>query len=426
MHKKIISFLFVLLSGLFITAQESYDNCANPLEICPGETYTVNNIGATSTVCNNCEDDFNFCFTGTNSIWITFTTNEEGGPVQIDFSQLNFQNQPGQGTELQAAVISTTAPCIASSYNLVADCVDDASTDFSLLTDTLPGSTTFYIVVNGSMGTNASAEVEFQLQVHGPGADRVPSFGIWAYENTICKGNTLTVYPNLVDCDDASGVDWYLNDDFYKHTSDHFIVISDLEDGDVLQAKISCFEQCRDTLTSNTIVFTVKDFVVDAGPDKTIRRGESVKLEGYTDESIITWTPDYQINDNSLIQPVVQPEYTTIYTLTVSDGECEKSDEVTVFVDDDLVVPNTFSPNGDGINDTWDILGIEAYPDCHIQVFTRWGQLVFQSTGYNKDKRWDGTSASGRELAAGAYYYVINLRHPDYEKPLKGTVAIVK
>src|SRR5690554_6363319 len=115
------------------------------------------------------------------------------------------------------------------------------------------------------------------------------------------------------------------------------------------------------------------DFLVDAGPDFTIQNGQSVQLQGQTTETDITWTHSYNMSDPNAISPVVKPNETTTYFLTVDNGTCSISDEVIVFVEEALEIPNTFSPNGDGINDTWDILGIENVPDCSTQSFTRWG-----------------------------------------------------
>ena len=71
-----------------------------------------------------------------------------------------------------------------------------------------------------------------------------------------------------------------------------------------------------------------------------------------------------------------------------------------------LNIANTFTPNGDGINDYWDIAGIENYPNATVQVFTRYGQKVFDVKGYSA--RFDGTNG-GKKLPAGVYYYIINL-----------------
>jgi len=86
-----------------------------------------------------------------------------------------------------------------------------------------------------------------------------------------------------------------------------------------------------------------------------------------------------------------------------------------------VIIPNTFTPNGDGINDTWDIGKIDDYPNCVVQVFSRYGEMVFQSTGYGVP--WDGTY-KGSRLPEGTYYYLINL---NADVPLlSGFVAIVR
>lgn len=69
-------------------------------------------------------------------------------------------------------------------------------------------------------------------------------------------------------------------------------------------------------------------------------------------------------------------------------------------------IPNTFTPNGDGINDYWSIKGIERFPGAIVQVFTRNGQKVFDSKGYAHP--FDGTT-SGAQLPGGVYYYIISL-----------------
>lgn len=407
-------------------AQESYDNCANALELCPSQNYTLNNIGATSTVCSNCEDDFNFCFSGGNTIWLKFTTNDVGGDMTANFSNLNFENNPGQGNTLQALILETVNPCIASSYNLISNCESSATTNFTLSASNLSPTTTYYIVVSGSMGANANAEATFNLNLSGEGVEIDSQFHIWTEETTMCTGNPITICAFPKNCPDQSVFNWYLNGEFYSSTLDTLVVFPSLSDNDVVTAKVSCNALCDDTITSNSISFTVLDFVVDAGEDFYITQGETVQLNGYTNGGTISWEPYIGMSDPTVPNPIVSPEETTTYFMTVSNGTCTITDEVTVYVESELIIPNTFSPNGDGINDTWEILGIEAFPDCGIQVFTRWGQVVFQTTGYSQDKRWDGTSKNGNKLEAGVYYYVINLRDDKFDAPLKGSITIVR
>jgi gliding motility-associated-like protein len=79
---------------------------------------------------------------------------------------------------------------------------------------------------------------------------------------------------------------------------------------------------------------------------------------------------------------------------------------MTVYVP--LTIPNIFSPNGDGIEDTWVIEGIKNYPNCVVQLFNRWGDLLFYSTGYGIP--WDGTY-QGQNVPVGTYYYVVDLKN---------------
>lgn len=84
-------------------------------------------------------------------------------------------------------------------------------------------------------------------------------------------------------------------------------------------------------------------------------------------------------------------------------------------------VTNAFSPNGDGINDKWNLPFLENFADCRVQIFNRHGQIVFTSVGYNNP--WDG-NISGRTAPVGTYYYIIDLRNG--ERPLTGYVALLR
>jgi len=94
-----------------------------------------------------------------------------------------------------------------------------------------------------------------------------------------------------------------------------------------------------------------------------------------------------------------------LYTITATDSNfCSNSDSVFVKVLFVPKVPNAFSPNGDGINDKWEIKYLNDYPECTVEIFTRTGQMIFQSYGYTTP--WDGTY-HGSALPIGTYYYII-------------------
>lgn len=163
---------------------------------------------------------------------------------------------------------------------------------------------------------------------------------------------------------------------------------------------------------------------VDAGPDKGVLPDGIITLLGSGTGNNVryAWSPLVAINDATRARPAVSPKEDTYYTLTVTSADgCVAKDEVFVRVLKKIVVPNAFTPNGDGINDTWIILFLDSYAGCTVDVFNRFGQKVHSSTGYGKI--WDGTM-NGRPLPVGTYYYVINPRNG---KPLlNGSVTIIR
>jgi gliding motility-associated-like protein len=88
-----------------------------------------------------------------------------------------------------------------------------------------------------------------------------------------------------------------------------------------------------------------------------------------------------------------------------------------------LVIPNTFSPNGDGINDDWYIEGLFLYGKMKCRVYDRWGREVYQSDW--EHFRWDGKQLGGdRDLPDGAYYYTLELQ--GYDQVFKGYIMLLR
>jgi gliding motility-associated-like protein len=88
-------------------------------------------------------------------------------------------------------------------------------------------------------------------------------------------------------------------------------------------------------------------------------------------------------------------------------------------------IPNTFTPNGDGDNDVWQIRKLKDYPNAVVEVFDRWGRRVFLSQrGYPTP--WDGRDTDGKILPLEAYYYVIGLNDGVHTKSIVGTITIVR
>jgi gliding motility-associated-like protein len=158
----------------------------------------------------------------------------------------------------------------------------------------------------------------------------------------------------------------------------------------------------------------------DAGADVQIVRGYSVQLQaggGVT----YRWSPEGGLTDPFISNPRALVDRSTTYTVTVTDEKgCSTTDEVTITVLEGVFVPNAFSPNNDGLNDDWEIINIADFPDCKVEVFDRWGSLIFSSSGYKIP--WNGTF-KGKKLPTGNYSYKIRLG--DGAKAMTGSVAIV-
>jgi gliding motility-associated-like protein len=163
----------------------------------------------------------------------------------------------------------------------------------------------------------------------------------------------------------------------------------------------------------------------DAGPDKFLFEGQSTTLDGKAVGGNITWhwLPNTSIDNNNAIKPTVTPTEDITYQLVVESGNgcTAASDDVFVRVFKKVLVPNAFSPNADGINDTWRIEALITYPECDISVFDRFGQRIFRSKGYNKE--WDGT-LQGKPVPVGMYYYVIDVKNGS--PVLKGSVLVIR
>ncbi len=114
-----------------------------------------------------------------------------------------------------------------------------------------------------------------------------------------------------------------------------------------------------------------------------------------------------------------------IYSVTVTDmNNCVISRSIDLKPQQEscLVIPNAISPNGDLINDVWNIGFIDLYPNVEIMIFNRWGETLWRSARGYPDK-WDGTS-NGSNLPIDSYHYIIDLHNG--RKPIVGNVTIVR
>jgi gliding motility-associated-like protein len=164
--------------------------------------------------------------------------------------------------------------------------------------------------------------------------------------------------------------------------------------------------------------------VVNAGMDKTILLGGSAIFDAAIIGNVQTyrWTPNLFVHNNGNLKGMVSPDKSMQYKLTATTVEgCSNSDSVWVTVKEELNIPNAFSPNGDGINDTWNIEYLNTNTNATLLLYDRYGKLVFETKRYNQ--AWDGT-VGGKPLPVGTYYYVVI--NGVGNKSFKGSVAIIR
>lgn len=170
---------------------------------------------------------------------------------------------------------------------------------------------------------------------------------------------------------------------------------------------------CKEVVSNEDIPISVPlDSTVTICPDisgignpvsiSNICEDESGNLAGYTLN-----TPQWCVE----IQGLSLGLDTLCIQVCDANGSCSNfylHIEITAVASNNLLIFNGISPNGDGLNDVWQILGIEQYPNNRVLVFNRWGNQVFDQKGYQNAAAWSG-EWNGKILPDGTYFYQIDL-----------------
>lgn len=175
------------------------------------------------------------------------------------------------------------------------------------------------------------------------------------------------------------------------------------------------------TSSSSTVTVSEVFVDVDAGPTQYINPGDFATL-GATSNGAYSylWTPSTDLSDPNVLTPTANPNITTQYFLTATSTEgCTDTSSTVVSVLQFITPTNAFTPNDDGLNDLWELPGLQAYPEHTVEIFNRWGTRVYFSNNF---VGWDGTY-NGKKLPLATYYYIITL--DEIEAPLTGSVSII-
>ena len=181
---------------------------------------------------------------------------------------------------------------------------------------------------------------------------------------------------------------------------------------------------CKSSTATTTVSINPYP-IADAGPDKLMLEGGQTQLTPVNNNTMpvtFRWRPAMYLSDSTVQSPIARPPDDIYYTYVITtDKGCSAQDVVFVKVLKAPIVPNIFSPNGDGVHDTWVLPYLDTYPGCTVEVVNRYGQSVFRSVGYTSP--WDGT-VNGKPVPVGTYYFVIDPKNG--RKRLAGYVDIIR
>jgi gliding motility-associated-like protein len=253
----------------------------------------------------------------------------------------------------------------------------------------------------------------------------------------VCTGATITFTVTPQNVGDLPIYKWLINGKFdggNTITGDNTLVYTSdkLKNGDKVTCTVTGVTYCYAPVISDPFIVNMIPLpeVHFNNSSYTIYPGQSVQLDPISNSSVsgYSWSPSTGLNNPNIANPIASPSQTTTYQLTTSTaGGCTAIASLTVNVvpkptePDVTIIPNTFTPNGDGVNDTWTIPKLNNFPNCTVKVYNRYGALVYQSIGYPKP--WDGSLGS-KPLPVGSYYYLIDLSPSD--RPISGYVCILR
>lgn len=155
---------------------------------------------------------------------------------------------------------------------------------------------------------------------------------------------------------------------------------------------------------------------IDAGPDKFFRIGSSVTLDASISNPgnyDFVWTPGTYLNTTTLLNPTALTDRRMTYYITATDKatHCANTDSMVIKPISIVQVPNAFTPNNDGKNDLFRVLGTELVTRFNLRIFDRYGQLVFETN--DKGQGWDG-KRKGTDLPTGGFVYILTYSAPNY------------
>ena len=178
---------------------------------------------------------------------------------------------------------------------------------------------------------------------------------------------------------------------------------------DITDANGCVFSSMEEIFSSDSIF--VASIITNASCNTIADGGVEINVTGGLPPYLIDWST----GDTSLIIdgfPVGE------YSVQITDtAGCLHNESITIASESSncLVIPTAFSPNNDGKNDIWFIEGLDDSFENNVEIYNRWGALLYENSAYQND--WDG-KVSGKDLPTGGYFYIATIQEKTYSGPL--------
>jgi gliding motility-associated-like protein len=296
---------------------------------------------------------------------------------------------------------------------------------------------TCVLTTSGPCLTNATATSNsIQVSIR-PTSTLTPTISITPAVADTCSGSAVIFTATATNAGSSPAFQWMVNGQDAGSNSPVF-GSSTLQTGDQVTCTATTSEACSvATATSAPVIVTVNPMITNLVTIKSSVAGNIVapgQQVTFTASAAYTANISYQWQVNGIDAGTNSPYFVTntlingdIITCAVTTaGQCIAtpyvvSNTITIILITPIVIPNTFTPNGDGVNDTWDIPSLAAYPGCIVSIFNRYGQLLLRSTNYPKP--WDG-AYHGAPVPTGTYYYIIDPKNG--QQKIAGFVTILR
>jgi gliding motility-associated-like protein len=297
-----------------------------------------------------------------------------------------------------------------------------------------------HIIAPGTATITATSNGEVLTQVLTIGAVPQPAISInAAIPAPNCTGTPVLFTALQTDAGTNPTYQWQVNG-LDAGTNTATFTSDTLADGDLVSCTITNNSSCAGPVSAKSNVINVGVLsALDPAPTVTISAlvndvysGTAITLTATTQNAPSGTAYQWKVNganaglnQSTFTSTTFKNGDEVTCTITVSNA-CTLPATSNVLIINilpplSITIANAFTPNGDGVNDTWSIPNLSYYSDCLVSVFNRYGNKILQSTGYTKP--WDG-SYGGKPLPPGVYYYIINIK--DGNQKLSGNVTILR